>query len=282
MYEAEPLVRRATSFGFTEGPVWHSGHGALIFSDIPGDCIWRLDPATDEVTVYRRPSNKANGNTLDREQRLVTCEHGTSRVVREEADGTLTVIADRYGGIELNSPNDVVVDSGGRILFTDPPYGRLPVYGVKRPPAQPVQGVYRVDPADGSIVRLADDFDRPNGLCLAAGETVLFVNDSARKHIRRFELHGDEIRGGEVWAELTGPEPGAPDGMKVDSAGNLFCCGPGGLHVFSREGDLLGVIRVPERTGNFEWGDGDGRTLYVCATTSIYSLRVQVPGLSAP
>jgi len=273
----EAIRKRAGGFVFIEGAVW-SPHATVIFSDIIGNKMYEFDPSTGEATSFRDPSNMANGNVYDREGRLITCEHATSRVVRLELDGTMTVLAANYGGTELLSPNDVVVDMQGRIVFTDPPYGRLLPAGIPRPFSQPVQGVYRVDPRGGSIERLADDFDRPNGLCFAGEESVLFVNDSARMHIRRFGVEGSGLTGGEVWAELKGSGKGAPDGMKVDSRGNLFCCGPGGVHVFSRDGRCLGVIQVPEEVANFNWGDDDLMTLYLCASTSLYSCRVLVPG----
>ncbi len=280
----EPLRKRASGFLFTEGPVWLAANKQLIFSDIPGDRLYWLDPATDKVGVYRTPSNKTNGNVLDHEQRLLSCEHATSRVVRQEPDGTTTVVASHYDGMELNSPNDIIVDRQGRLYFTDPPYGRygdesaVKGVGVARPLLQPVRGVYRVDPRDGSIVRLIDDFEEPNGLCFAEDESVLYVNDTARGHIRRFEFKGDGVVGGAVWAETIGDEPGVPDGMKMDQEGNLYCCGPGGVHVFNSEAICLGVIRTPEVCANFNWGDADGRTLYLCATNSVYSCRTKVPG----
>jgi len=277
----EPPRKRAGGFQFIEGPVWQGDDGIVIFSDIPADRMYFFDPKNERIGTYREPSNKANGNIFDHEHRLITCEHSTSRMVRQEADGSLTIIASHYEGIELNSPNDVIIDGNGRLYFTDPPYGRLAGVGIERQQSQKVQGVYRVDPRDRSIVRLADDFDRPNGLCFAGNETVLYVNDSARMHIRRYEIHGQDLAGGEVWAQVKGDGPGAPDGMKIDSEGNLFCCGPGGVHVFSGGGELLGVILVPEQCANFNWGDADRRTLYLCASTSLFSCRVQVSGFPA-
>ena len=280
----EPMAKRATGFRFTEGPVWRAQDGILIFSDIPGDCLYSFDPRSDLVEIFRAPSNKTNGNCLDREGRLVSCEHGTSRVVRQEQDGRMTTLASHYGGLELNSPNDIVVDSSGRLYFTDPPYGRyagqgaLLGVGIPRAEQQPVRGVYRLDPQDGSIIRIVEDFEEPNGLCLAENGAVLFVNDTAKGHIRRFEVRKEGVSGGEIWAVLEGDEPGVPDGMKVDAEGNLFCTGPGGLHVFAPNGRMLGVIRVPEVAGNFNWGDADRKTLYICATSSVYSCRTLVPG----
>ncbi len=277
----EPLRKRASGFQFTEGPVWHGDDNIVVFSDIPADRMYFFDPKSEQSAIYREPSNKANGNVFDHKHRLITCEHSTSRVVRQEDDGNLAIIASHYDGIELNSPNDIIIDRSGRLYFTDPPYGRLAGVGVQRPQSQAVQGVYRVDPSDRSIVRLADDFDRPNGLCFAETESVLYVNDSARMHIRRYQIRGPELFGGEVWADVRGAGPGAPDGMKVDSEGNLFCCGPGGVHVFNGAGQQLGLIRVPEECANFNWGDADRRTLYLCASTSLFSCRMHVPGLQA-
>ena len=280
----EPMAKRASGFRFTEGPVWRANDGVLIFSDIPGDRLYRFDPRSNAVDIFRAPSNKTNGNCLDREGRLVSCEHGTSRLVRQEPDGRMTTLASHYGGLELNSPNDVIVDSSGRLYFTDPPYGRyggegvLLGVGIPRAIQQPVRGVYRVDPRDGSIIRLVDDFEEPNGLCLAENGAALFVNDTAKGHIRRFEVENGGVSGGEVWAVLEGDEPGVADGMKVDAEGNLFCTGPGGLHVFAPNGQILGVIRVPEVAANFNWGDPDRKTLYICATSSVYSCRTIVPG----
>jgi gluconolactonase len=282
--EDKPVVKRASGFRFTEGPVWRVHGGVLIFSDIPGDRLYSFEPGSDRIEIFRAPSNKTNGNCLDHEGRLVSCEHATSRVVRQESDGRMTTLASHYGGLELNSPNDIVVDSKGRFYFTDPPYGRqagegaLLGVGIPREEQQPVRGVYRLDPQDGAIIRLVEDFEGPNGLCLAESGVVLFVNDTAKMHIRRFAVRKDGVSGGEVWAVLEGDEPGVPDGMKVDAEGNLFCTGPGGLHVFAPNGQMLGVIRVPEVTANFNWGDADRKTLYICATSSLYSCRTLVPG----
>jgi gluconolactonase len=273
----ERLLKRAGGFGFTEGPMW-SPSDTLVFSDITGDQMFEFDPTSDETSSYRKPSNKANGNAYDRDQRLLTCEHSTSRVVREEKDGTIAVVVSHFQEAELNSPNDIIVASNGRLLFTDPPYGRTAFGGIERPIPQPHQGVYSADPEDGSVELLVGDFDRPNGLCLSADETVLFVNDTERSHIRRFDLSSAGVRGGEVWAEVSGEGDGKPDGIKIDTGGNLFCTGPGGIHVFSEKAELLGIIRVPEGVANFNWGDPDLMTLYICANPSLYSIRVKVPG----
>lgn len=276
----EPLTRLETGFRFIEGPVWHQAECHLVFSDILADRMYRRS-AAGELTTYRRPSRMANGNAYDGVGRLLTCEHATSRLVREEADGTLTVLAESCDGRELNSPNDVVVARDGTILFTDPAYGRGAPYGVPREPELPFRGVYRVDPGAGELSLLADDFDGPHGLCLSADERYLFVNDTERRHIRRFGFDGRALTGGAVWAEVAGEGIGVPDGMKVDSAGNLYCTGPGGIHVFDAEATCLGVIRVPENPANFAWGEGDLRSLYICATASLYRCRTRLPGLAS-
>jgi gluconolactonase len=203
-------------------------------------------------------------------------------VTRTEADGRITQLATHYQGKQLNSPNDIVCAADGGIYFSDPPYGRAEYYGVKRDQELPFQGLYRVGADPQGPILLADDFDRPNGLCFSPDGRRLFVNDTARQHIRVFDVKaGGALSGGRVWAETMGEGPGAPDGMKLDSAGNVYCCGPAGIHVFTPEARCLGVIHVPEYTANMAWGDSDYRSLYVTASTSVYRLRVLVPGLPA-
>lgn len=166
-------------------------------------------------------------------------------------------------------------------------YGRGPGLGaalgagIPRPRQQPVEGVYRVDPRDGSVIRLADDFDKPNGLCLSLDEMTLFVSDTDRGHIRRFSIVDDKLRGGGTWVNVVGEGEGVPDGLKIDSQGNVYSCGSDGVHVFSPSAQQIAVIRTPEICANFNWGDSDRRTLYLCCTSSLYSCRVEVPGLPA-
>lgn len=276
--EAE-LERLASGFEFIEGPVWHPVRQDLIFSDIAGDRQYRWEPAAG-ATLFRRPSRMANGNTYDRQGRLLSCEHATSRVTRLELDGTQTVIAAHFEGRELNSPNDIVVRSDGAIYFTDPNFGRRATWvGVPRPQLQPCQGVFRVDPATLTLTRLADDFGQPNGLCFSLDEQRLLVNDSPRGHIRVFDVQPDgSLTGGAVWAEVTGDGRGVPDGLKVDALGNVYCAGPGGLHVFSPAGEPLGRVRVPEQAANFAWGEADYRSLFIAASSTLYRLRVRAPG----
>ncbi len=272
------LERLGTGFLFTEGPVWHPVGKFLIFSDMPGDHMRRWS-AREGITTFRKPSGMANGNTYDRQGRLLTCEHATSRVTRTEPDGRITVLASHYRGQELNSPNDIVCKRDGGIYFTDPPYGRAKFYGVERPQPLPFQGVYRVGPDPGSPELLVDDFDRPNGLCFSLDESRLFIDDTARQHIRVFEVTpAGTLRGGRVWAETRWQKPGGPDGMRLDSAGNLYCCGPDGILVFDPEGALREVIEVPEYAANLAWGDDDYRSLFITASTSLYRLRTPVPG----
>jgi len=273
--------RIATGCLFTEGPLWHPTGEYLLWSDMPGDHLRRWSKA-DGVTTFRQPCNKSNGLTWDRQGRLLACEHASSQVTRTDADGRITPIATHYDGKQLNSPNDIVCGQDGGVYFSDPPYGRAEFYGVKREQELAFQGVYRAGADPRKPVLLVDDFDRPNGLCFSLDQRRLFVNDTARLHIRVFEMKGDgTLSGGQVWAETKGEGKGAPDGMKLDSAGNVYCCGPGGIHVFSPEAVDLGVIQVPEYTANFAWGDRDLRTLYITASTSVYAIRTNVPGLSA-
>jgi gluconolactonase len=275
---SDRFEKLGTGFLFTEGPVWHPRGTFLVFSDMPGDHMRRWS-AKDGITTFRRPSRMANGNAYDRQGRLLTCEHASSQVTRTEPDGRLTVLASHFKGTPLNSPNDIVCKSDGAIYFTDPPYGRAKFYGVERPQELDFQGVYRVGPDARSPELVVDDFDRPNGLCFALDESRLFINDTARKHIRVFEVTpGGRLSGGRVWAETKGDRPGAPDGMKVDTAGNVYCCGPGGIHVFDPDGRLQEIIEVPEYTANFAWGDDDSRSLFITASTSLYRIRTTVPG----
>lgn len=268
-----------TGFGFTEGPVWDARNRRLIFSDMKQDCM-RSWSAEQAIATFRRPSNKANGNAFDHKGRLLSCEHVTSRVVRQTVQGTLEIVASHFEGKELNSPNDIVVKQDGAIYFTDPTYGRIrEELGLLREPELGFQGVYRVSPDDGELHLLADDFEQPNGLCFSADDRTLFVNDTMRKHIRRFDVLPDgSVSGGDVWAETVGDAPGAPDGMKIDVEGHLFCTGPGGIHVFDTTARLLGVILLPERAANFNWGGDDKCTLFVTASTSLYRLKTKLPG----
>jgi gluconolactonase len=278
---AVEFERIATGCLFTEGPLWHPREHYLLWSDMPGDHLRRWS-AKDGVSTFRKPCNMSNGLTWDREGRLLACEHASSQVTRTERDGRLTPLATHFQGKQLNSPNDIVCARDGGVYFSDPPYGRAKFYGVPREQELSFQGVYRVGSDPRTPILLVDDFDRPNGLCFSLDGRRLFVNDTARQHIRVFDVKADGVlSGGGVWAQTVGDGPGAPDGMKLDSSGNVYCCGPGGIHVFTREAACLGVIHVPERAANFAWGDADCRSLYITASTSVYRIRVKVPGLPA-
>ena len=272
------LEQVATGFIFTEGAMWNGKTRELIFSDMPGDIV-RKWSAANGVTVFRQPSGKANGHYFDLEGRLVSCEHANSRVIREEHDGSITVLATHYDGLELNSPNDVIVKSDGAIYFSDPTYGRMDVFGLLREQDLDFQGVYRIDPESGNLTLLASDFLQPNGLTFSLDEKQLFINDTDRGHVRVFDVAEDgSISGGAVWAVPEGSGDGGCDGMKTDSAGNLYTTGPGGIFVYTPDATCLGVIQVPEVAANFTWGDGDLKTVYITASTSLYRTRVNVPG----
>jgi gluconolactonase len=269
--------RLATGFLFTEGPLWHARDRYLLFSDMPGDHLRKWSPATG-VSTFRQPASQSNGLAWDRAGRLLACEHATSRVTRTEADGRLTIIASHYEGRDLNSPYDIVVRSVGTIFFTDPSYGRMEYYGRPRECELDFRGVYAVRPGQPPRL-LADDFGQPNGLCFSLDERRLFVNDTERQHIRVFDAAPDgALAGGEEWARTVGEGEGGPDGMKLDTRGNVYSCGPGGIHVFAPDATCLGVLRVPEYTANFAFGDDDFRSLYITASTSLYRIRTRVPG----
>jgi gluconolactonase len=264
--------RIATGFKFTEGPVWHPD-GYLLFSDIPANRIIKWMPDGKPET-FRHPSGNSNGLTYDRQGRLIACEHGNRRVSRTEPDGTITVLANQYQGKRLNSPNDAVVKSDGNIYFTDPPYG------VDEEARElDFQGVYRIAP-DGTLTMLIDDFDRPNGLAFSPDEKTLYIDDSARRHVRAFNVLEDgTLANGRVLVDMAIAEPGVPDGMKVDTKGNLYVTGAGGTWVVSPTGKHLGTIVTPELPANCAFGDSDNKTLYITARTSVYRVRLKTEGV---
>lgn len=279
--EDATLERVAGGFGFAEGPIWHPTEHWLAFSDIQESRQYRWSEANG-ISLLRAPSNQANGNFFDRNGRIVSCEHASSQMVRHEHNGKLVrPIATHFQGRQLNSPNDVVVDSHNRIWFTDPSFGRIREnLGILREQELDVQGVFRIDP-DGSLHLVASDFQQPNGLCFSVDEKRLFINDSWGPTIRVFDVGDDgSLSGGEIWATVTGDGDGVPDGMKTDADGRIFCNGPGGVHIFSAEAHCLGVIRTPEKSTNFCFG-GDGfATLFITASTSVYRIRTQTRGLA--
>ncbi len=270
------LEHVATGFGATEGPVWLGDH--LLFSDIPRSRTirWRELPEGPEVTTYRTPTGNANGLTLDGEGRLLRCEHSGRRVTRIEHDGTETTLVDRYEGKRLNSPNDIVVHSSGAIYFTDPPYGLANFTEGKE---LSFHGVFRLDP-NGTLTLLAQDLDRPNGLCFSLDETILYVADTSRQHIRAFDVLPDgSVTNSRIWADLTSTDVGRPDGMKIDQQGNLYCTGGGGVRVLTPAGNIVGRILVSEQNRNIGFGGPDWRTLYMTAGAGLYRIRLNIPGV---
>lgn len=270
------VVSLGRGMKFTEGPVWVAEGGHLLFSDIRANRIIQWKPRVGTKT-WRTPSDAANGNTLDRQGRLVTCEHRSRRLSRTEKDGKVVTLADRYLGKRLNSPNDVVVKSDGTIWFTDPPYGIKP--SEKELPAN---YVFRLDPNSKDLTVVASDFERPNGLCFSPDEKRLYIADSSLKsHIRVFDVTPDnKLTGGKVFAKLVG---GAPDGMRVDTEGRLYVAGGPGILVYDPSGTLLGTIRIaPERPSNCSFGGKDGHTLFITARSSLYSVKLASTGAQKP
>ena len=274
-----PVRQIGTGFIFTEGPLWHPTEHYLLFSDMPGDVRRRWDEAGG-VREVMRPSNKCNGMTYDAELNLVICEHATSSLVRLSPDGRREVLASHFEGKELNSPNDVCVRSDGTIYFSDPWFGRMPHYGVERPSELGWQGVFRVSP-DGTLHLAVDkrQFDQPNGLCFSPDESKLYVNDTTRALIRVYDVAPDgSLSHGRLFAQgiQSSREAGLPDGMKCDAKGNVWVTAPGGIRVYSPRGAQLGTVRMPEMAANLHWGGEDWRTLFVCATTSVYAVETKV------
>jgi gluconolactonase len=289
--EDAELERLGTGFTFTEGPLWNPD-GFLLFSDMPGDVRRRWD-AENGVTEVANPSNKGNGMTFDLDGRLIVCEHVTSSVVRMDPDGTganREVIATHYGDKELNAPNDVVVKSDGAIYFSDPTYGRMPGFGIERDQDLDFQGVYRIPPGGGDTQLLADDFGQPNGLCFSTDESLLYVNDTEKAHIRVFDVQDDgAIANSRVLADGIGTaslEIGdLVDGMKLDERGNIWVTGPGGVCVFDPEGEHIGTVQVPEPVGNLNWARPPGSNwnqLVIAATSSVYRIQCKVSGNRLP
>jgi gluconolactonase len=299
---AEELTCLGRGYQFTEGPVWSPRERSLYFSDIPGDARWRWSEQ-DGMTLAARPTFKANGLALDASGRLLSCEQVSSCVVRFTADGRRDLLAFHHGGRYLNSPNDIVVRrSDGAIYFTDPDYGRWNDWiGQERTRDLDFRGVYRISadpPSTGEAALMVDEheFDQPNGLCFSPDETILYVNDSPRAHVKAFTVAADgALSDGRVFFENVGrgflPEDsealkraqhqelhdqGAVDGMKCDELGNVWVTGPGGVWVISPAGERLGVIRAPEVVGNLTWGGDDLHTLFLMTSTTVHSLRTRV------
>lgn len=269
---------------WTEGPAWFPAQRSLIWSDIPNDRLLRWDECSGAVGVFRHPAGYANGNTVDREGRLVSCEHGNRRVTRTEHDGGITVLADRFEGRRLNSPNDVVVKSDGSVWFTDPAYGIDSDYeGHKAESEIGACHVFRIDPASGAVTLVADDFVRPNGLAFSPDESLLYIADTGAthepdgpRHIRRFRV-GDKGRlsGGEVFAVCTN---GLFDGFRLDTEGRIWTSAGDGVHCYLPDGSLIGKVKVPERVANVVFGGAKNNRLFICATSSLYAVLLPVNG----
>lgn len=279
------VERLWTGARWTEGPAWFEAHRSLVFSDIPNDRLLRFDATTGQVGVLVEGQGRfTNGNTVDREGRLVSCEHGTRRVTRTEHDGAVTVLCDRFEGKRFNSPNDVVVKSDGTIWFTDPSYGIDSDYEGFRGESE-IGGdhVYRFDPRDRSLRIVADDFVRPNGLAFAPDERTLYIADSGGsyvddgpRHLRAFEVADDDrLTGGAVIATC---DPGVYDGFRLDTEGRIWTSAGDGVHCLAADGTLLGKIRVPERVANLCFAGTRRNWMLITATTSLYGVRLAVNG----
>ena len=285
------LERLWTGARWTEGPVWFGDGRFLLFSDIPNDRILRWDEPTGQVSTFRSPAHYANGNTRDRTGRLVTCEHQTRRVTRTEYDGRLTVLLDNYDGKRLNAPNDVVVTTDGAVWFTDPGYGILFDYEGGKAESELPTRVYRIDPHSGRAAVMADDLDRPNGLCFSPDERLLYVVDSgAPTHIRVFDVTGDAIgsprlANSRVFADMA---PGTSDGMRVDVDGNLWAtaawggAGFDGVHCFAPDGTRIGQIHLPEGCSNICFGGARKDRLFITGSQSLYAVYVNTRGVQWP
>jgi gluconolactonase len=285
------IERIATGFRWAEGPVYFRDGGYLLFSDIPNNRIMRWLEEDGHLSVFRAPSNYANGNTRDREGRLITCEHDARRVTRTELDGRITVLIDRYDGKPLNAPNDVVVASDGAVWFTDPGYGIDGPYEGHKAAAELPRNVYRLDPASGAASVVADDFVRPNGLCFSPDEQRLYVVDSGISHggpahIRVFDVDSARLRNGRVFADDFAP--GMTDGLRTDVDGNVWCSmgwsdpSEDGVRCYAPNGDLIGKVHLPEGCANLCFGGSKKDRLFMCASTSVYALYANAQGAMVP
>jgi len=279
------LEKLAEGCRWAEGPAYFPAGRYLIWSDIPNDRMMRFDETSNAVSVFRHPAGHSNGNTVDRQGRLVTCEHGNRRVSRTEHDGSITVLASHYQGKRLNSPNDAVVKSDGSIWFTDPAYGIDSDYEGHRADSEVgACHVYRIDPQTGDVSIVADDFVRPNGIAFSPDEKRLYVADTGAthvtdgpRHIRVFDVDDKgKLSGGDVFATCT---EGLFDGFRLDEAGRIWTSAGDGVHCYERDGALIGKILVPEVVANVTFGGPKRNRLYICATTSLYSFMLPVNGV---
>lgn len=278
------LEKLAEGCRWAEGPAYFPAGRYLVWSDVPNDRMMRFDETSNSVSIFRNPSGFSNGNTVDRQGRLVTCEHGNRRVTRTEHDGTITVIASHHDGRRFNSPNDVVVKSDGSIWFTDPAYGIDSDYeGHKAESEIGACHVYRVDPHSGAVTVVADDFVRPNGLAFSPDEKKIYIADTGAthvadgpRHIRTFNIgESGRLTGGDVFATCTS---GLFDGFRLDEAGRIWTSAGDGVHCYESDGTLIGKILVPEAVANVVFGGVKRNRLYICATTSLYSIMLPVNG----
>ena len=279
------VERLWTGARWSEGPVWFAAGRYLLWSDIPNNRMLRWDETDGSVSVFRAPSSNSNGHTVDRQGRLVSCEHLTRRVTRTEFDGTVTVLADSVDGRRLNSPNDVVVKSDGSVWFTDPTYGILMDYEGDRADSQiGACHVYRIDPL-GDVTIAADDYVKPNGLAFSPDESLLYISDTGAthdeggpQHIRCHKVQPDgSLSGGEVFAECTN---GLFDGFRVDRAGRIWSSAADGVHCYAPDGRLIGKVLIPELVANVCFGGAKLNRLFICGTTSLYSVYLNVNGVS--
>jgi gluconolactonase len=273
--------RLYTGCRWAEGPVYFPAGRYLLFSDIPNDRVLRFDETTGAVGVFRAPAGYTNGHTVDRQGRLVSCEHGTRRVTRTEHDGSISVLADRYDGRRLNSPNDVVERADGSIWFTDPSYGIDSDYeGHKAASEIGACHVYRVVPDTGEVGIVADDFLRPNGLAFSLDERQLYIVDTRNKHIRRFDVTEEAtLSGGQVFATC---DAGTFDGIRLDDAGRIWAAAHDGVHCFDPDGTLIGKLHLPEIVSNLTFGGPKRNDLFITASSSLYALRLNVTGARYP
>lgn len=279
------VERLWTGARWSEGPAWFAAGRYLLWSDIPNNRILRYDECSGAVAVFRQPSNNANGNTVDHEGRLITCEHLARRVTRTEHDGAITVLSDSFDGKRLNSPNDVVVKSDGSIWFTDPNYGILLDYEGKRADSEIGRcNVYCIDSTAGKTAIVADDFDKPNGLAFSPDESILYIADTGvthkaggPKHIRKLEVKGNSLGRTQVFAECTA---GLFDGFRVDTEGRLWTSAADGVHCYDPDGSLIGKVRIPELVANLCFGGPQLNRIFICGTTSLYSVYLAKNGQS--
>ncbi len=277
------VERLWTGARWAEGPAWFAAGRYLIWSDIPNNRMMRLDEPSGHVSVFRQPSQHSNGNTVDAQGRLVSCEHLTRRVTRTEHDGSISVLASEWQGKRLNSPNDVVVKSDGSIWFTDPDYGIMTDYEGDRAESELPCQVYRID-TDGSLSVVAADFVKPNGLAFSLDESVLYVADTGATHdpdgphhIRALTLSADgrSVAESRIFADCNA---GLFDGFRLDRQGRLWCSAEDGVHCLDPTGRLIGKVRIPEIVSNVTFGGPKGNRLFICGTTSIYSIYLAVNG----